>query len=522
MQTYICKCGRTFEKSSKADTTGYILKDYSPQHECYGCPYIVIERDWITHEIVKQECRATPHITYATRCDIGTDDKDYSMCHLYSLDLAFVRRVMRFVNTLDGAAKGENINCIPDEWRAADFGKCYVFKDCCGLAIFPLYFQKNAKGTEARRAVMEQFFTLDGRRRNLSEADEKEIILQRIEIAKENARSEIYKSTASICSTCVNNGECVPKITDTCIAYEKASEEMKEEKEMTTAFDLGAMLSTPPANPQYAAAAELNAEIMNCAREAQENLYRMAMGFKRMRDEKLYMALGYQSFGEYCEREAGMKRQNVYRYIEVVEKLPNDLSHRCDKIGMTKLQLLTTLSDEERTEIIESTDLENTSVRELRERIKELEREKDDLHAECILTDTKRKSEKEQLEKRINALTKAREITQKDIDKLSEEKSELEKQIAKLESRPIEIAVQENDSDKKEISRLKAEIARLEAEAAKPVDNTSIEFEMKLKAAKSAVQAVCLCALNSGDTLLQRKAYSQLTELIKVFENHQQ
>lgn len=115
MQTYICKCGRTFEKSSKADTTGYILKDYSPQHECYGCPYIVIERDWITHEIVKQECRATPHITYATRCDIGTDDKDYSMCHLYSLDLAFVRRVMRFVNTLDGAAKGENINCIPDE-----------------------------------------------------------------------------------------------------------------------------------------------------------------------------------------------------------------------------------------------------------------------------------------------------------------------------------------------------------------------------------------------------------------------
>ncbi len=290
-----------------------------------------------------------------------------------------------------------------------------------------------------------------------------------------------------------------------------------EEKDMTTAFDLGAMLSTPPANPQYAAAAELNAEIMNCAREAQENLYRMAMGFKRMRDEKLYMALGYQSFGEYCEREAGMKRQNVYRYIEVVEKLPNDLSHRCDKIGMTKLQLLTTLSDEERTEIIESTDLENTSVRELRERIKELEREKDDLHAECILTDTKRKSEKEQLEKRINALTKAREITQKDIDKLSEEKSELEKQIAKLESRPIEIVVQENDSDKKEISRLKAEIARLEAEASKPVDDISIEFDMKLKSAKSAVRAVCLCALNSGNRLLQRTAYSQLTELIEVF-----
>lgn len=64
---------------------------------------------------------------------------------------------------------------------------------------------------------------------------------------KENARSETYKSTASICSTCVNNGECVPKITDTCIAFSKATEEIEEEKDMTTAFDLGAMLSTPPA-----------------------------------------------------------------------------------------------------------------------------------------------------------------------------------------------------------------------------------------------------------------------------------
>ena len=25
MQTYICKCGKTFEKSTTADTTGYVL-----------------------------------------------------------------------------------------------------------------------------------------------------------------------------------------------------------------------------------------------------------------------------------------------------------------------------------------------------------------------------------------------------------------------------------------------------------------------------------------------------------------
>lgn len=224
-------------------------------------------------------------------------------------------------------------------------------------------------------------------------------------------------------------------------------------------FDLQTMLSAPPANPQYAKAAELTAEIKNCAETAQENLYRMAMGFKRMRDEKLYTALGYQSFGEYCEKETGMKRQNVYRYIDVVEKLPYDLSHRCDKIGVTKLQLLTSLSDEERNEIIECTDLENTSVRELREIIKELEKEKDELRAECILTDTKRKVENEQFEKRIDALIKAGEITRKDIDKLLAERSELEAQIADLESRPIEVAVQ---SDSREIENLKDAMKRVD------------------------------------------------------------
>lgn len=184
MQTYICKCGKTFEKSSNAETTGYVLDGYSPEHKCYGCPYIVIERDWKTNDIIKRECRATPQITYGTRCMIKTKANDFSACHLYSLDLVFVKRVFNFINSLEGAA---TVHKIPDEWRAADFGRCYAFGNCYGLAIFPLFFQKNAKGTAARRAVMERFFTYTGVRKNKTESAEKEDILQRIEIAKENA-----------------------------------------------------------------------------------------------------------------------------------------------------------------------------------------------------------------------------------------------------------------------------------------------------------------------------------------------
>ncbi|MBQ7008062.1 MAG: ParB/RepB/Spo0J family partition protein [Ruminococcus sp.] len=203
MQTYMCKCGRVFEKSSKAETTGYVLDNYSPQHECYGCPYIVKERDWITKEVTKIECRATPQITYHSRCKIGTESKDHKACYLFSLDLVFVKRVLNFVNSLDGAERHDHT--IPDEWRAADFGQINSY-DCFGLGIFPLFFQKNRKGTEARRAVKERFFYPNGYRKGTTEEIEKDIIMQRIEIAKENARKE-QKEMGKIDFTALKNNK---------------------------------------------------------------------------------------------------------------------------------------------------------------------------------------------------------------------------------------------------------------------------------------------------------------------------
>lgn len=200
MQTYICKCGKTFEKSSIADTTGYVLTDYSPQHECFGCPYIVTERDWQTKEIVKRECRATPKITYLTRCHIGTGSGAFSSCYIYSLDLVFIKRVLNFVNALAGAE--HHNHTVPEEWRAADFGKFYRSDNCCGLAIFPLIFKKNKSGTEARRVVINKFFNSLGYRKNMTEKQEKEIIMQRIEIAKENAQNDCES-----CGYCSNDEE---------------------------------------------------------------------------------------------------------------------------------------------------------------------------------------------------------------------------------------------------------------------------------------------------------------------------
>lgn len=189
MTEYICKCGKKFNKSTTAATTGYVLTDFSEQHKCYGCPYIVVERDWKTHEITKRECRATlKEISYLSHCKMPLD---HTMAYLYSLDISFAKRVFSFMNTLDGTEKGGTINRVPDEWRAADY-------DENGLIRYPLLFKKNKSGIEARKAVMERFFNNDGTRKRETKVSEKGIILQRISIAIDNAKAEINHEVLQI------------------------------------------------------------------------------------------------------------------------------------------------------------------------------------------------------------------------------------------------------------------------------------------------------------------------------------
>lgn len=113
--------------------------------------------------------------------------------------------------------------------------------------------------------------------------------------------------------------------------------------------------------------------IKTSAQLAQQSVYDMCMGFKEMRDSKLYKELGYQNFGDYCEQETEIKRRQVERMIHIANKLPENFATSMSQIGTTKLYFLSTLSEEERTEIVENTDLENTSVKELKAKLAELQ-----------------------------------------------------------------------------------------------------------------------------------------------------
>lgn len=192
---------------------------------------------------------------------------------------------------------------------------------------------------------------------------------------------------------------------------------------------------------EYIKAVELDRRIKTSAQLAQQSLYDMCMGFKEMRDSRLYKELGYSDFGDYCEKETGFSRMNVYNYIRVAEKLPQDFVNSSLQIGVKKLTLLAKLSDEERTELAENIDLESTTVKELKAKIDILQNERD-----------------RAMESNAEASHQVF-VADKKVLEMKNKVTQLEAEIKELENRPIEVAV---ETDSKEVANLKDAMRRVD------------------------------------------------------------
>ena len=276
-----------------------------------------------------------------------------------------------------------------------------------------------------------------------------------------------------------------------------------QEKPQDTSEEISAPAQTEATAPtaKYAEAVQLNAQIMTSAKAAQQNLYDMAMGFKKMRDDKLYKELGYDNFGDYCESETGMKRRSVYGYISVVENLPSDFVHSSAQIGVKKLSLLATLNEEHRTEIIENTDLESTTVKDLREQIEQLKQ-----------SEAKSKAEYEEIFNENNANSrKLSEYLDKNIV--------LERQLKELESRPRDVAV-----DTEELNRRLTEAsAKLQKQAAEQVAEERRDFADKLNRMEEERDRLesRIAELESSENITEQKdkEIAELKEQIEHLSN---
>ena len=222
---------------------------------------------------------------------------------------------------------------------------------------------------------------------------------------------------------------------------------------------------------QYKTAAELNQKIIFTAQMAQQNLFKMCCMLKRMRDEKLYKELGYQSFETYCENEVGISRHMAYKYTDILEiKNVESIQH----FGITKLSLLASLSESQQEEIQQNVNVEDISVRKLKEEIARLKEESESAGQRAENERQRRISAETDL---LSAKSKNRSLTH-DLDAANS-------RINELESRPVEVAVETDTKTLAENERLQQELEQAR-ETITEMERTDTSYE--LKTAKAVVR----------------------------------
>ena len=182
MTTYICKCGRRVKKSTDASTTGNRLSGYAPGHECWGCPYAMPYGNFQWDESAKTvametrgyECRMSKTLTYAS--EFSGSIKDKCTCRVHSLDFDFLSQVSAWIK--DTYPDREIFGSFSKDIRASDYGSD-------GRYCLTITCTQNLKGVAAKRELLDQFFTPNGSRKDMTPQQEMEKILADIKKAKE-------------------------------------------------------------------------------------------------------------------------------------------------------------------------------------------------------------------------------------------------------------------------------------------------------------------------------------------------
>lgn len=248
-------------------------------------------------------------------------------------------------------------------------------------------------------------------------------------------------------------------------------------------------------------AQQLHQDIMIQEQVAAQSLTQIACDLKQMRDRHLYTHLGYNDFEEYCEKATKTGKRQAYNLISLVEAYKIDGLNRLGNLGSTKLLVLKNLSPEEREELIP--EAEELSVRELKERIKELTDKNKQLSFELSeLADkpAEKPTESKYTDAEWDALRHTAEQREKRIEQLEDEAldnaDELKAAKKKLEDMQLsmerQLTISEQSQKKAEelTDTLKSKIAglerELEAERKKPVEvavaEPSAEDIAKIKA----------------------------------------
>lgn len=245
------------------------------------------------------------------------------------------------------------------------------------------------------------------------------------------------------------------------------SEAAPETDTVQPAEIIPAQEAAPPDENAHSKALQLHRRIKADWQIIGESFWDMCVALKEMRDGKHYKALLYDNFEGYCECEFQMSRPQAYRYISIAENMTEENVSSMRQIGMTKLALLATVTEEQRDELTQSTDIENATVRELKAQIDALKHQADeDKQKIAQLAADRDEIAADRQREGIRADRLASESRQKDRQ-IIELRAEIDGQmsmIEKLENRPVEVAVQTDETALEQLRQAhQAELEQLKA-----------------------------------------------------------
>ena len=237
------------------------------------------------------------------------------------------------------------------------------------------------------------------------------------------------------------------------------------------------------------AAQECHERVMRAAKLAVESFIDYASELKRIRDNRYYLELGFESFDSYTRQYFDISDGQASKYITVLDnkdRLPEELFSPGRRIEISKLYLLTTLDDEDRAEFLDShSNIDELSkaemeaeIKELKERYKKLEEENQvtfdslesfksqalDIKVQLVKADeekAKLAAEKEQIKKQLEQAEKVKKNLERRLNKMQNAEP-VKETITVTDETEINRLKKELEKSEKQVSALKTEIENLE------------------------------------------------------------
>ena len=201
---------------------------------------------------------------------------------------------------------------------------------------------------------------------------------------------------------------------------------------------------------------EVHSEIIQAEIALSNNIVDLAENLKTMKEEKLFLEAGFNTFEEYAEKACGIKRSQAFKYIKVLDNLGSDFVHSSGQIGITKLDILASLTEEQREVIKAEVDVSDVSVTELKEQVKLLTDNCNNANSKVVDCENKLTSANDEiksLKAKIKELKSNVKVEEKIVDnpKLQEKIDSLET-LLKMKENTVQRLMKQKDDLKGQVS----------------------------------------------------------------------